>query len=250
MQEWKLLKKGLPDSIYVRVHEERTDLLDAVIMGGAGTPYCDGLFFFQIIFPSNYPNVPPKLHLQTNCFLATHFRQPNGCCIDIRQIKGLQKWNSKKSSILEILKCSTILAILKQPPTFLEEFVSQHFRDRAEAILTACRPYYKVKYGDHPIYETKYCHEYRDSMANMYAKLLKAFIKNGSSLDEYIGDINLEDDFAYVMPPSRPHWVCTVWDGRLCMWLVIFPGMLFNAGVIWLIVYCIRHLDLIFGPIR
>ncbi|KAI3881366.1 hypothetical protein MKW92_024252, partial [Papaver armeniacum] len=35
MQEWKLLKKGLPDSIYVRVYEQRTDFLEALIVGGA-----------------------------------------------------------------------------------------------------------------------------------------------------------------------------------------------------------------------
>lgn len=35
------------------------DLLRAVIIGAEGTPYHDGLFFFDVFFPANYPNVPP-----------------------------------------------------------------------------------------------------------------------------------------------------------------------------------------------
>ncbi|KAJ6982439.1 hypothetical protein NC653_025524 [Populus alba x Populus x berolinensis] len=35
MQEWKILEKHLPDSIYVRVYENRIDLLRAVIIGAA-----------------------------------------------------------------------------------------------------------------------------------------------------------------------------------------------------------------------
>ncbi|XP_026378478.1 putative ubiquitin-conjugating enzyme E2 38 [Papaver somniferum] len=261
MQEWKLLKKGLPDSIYVRVHEQRTDFLEALIVGGAGTPYSDGLFYFHIIFPSNYPLAPPTLHFKTTYYcdgLGVDFLKYNDCeGIYIRDIKGLEKWNSKDSSILEILvsirlsfhiekpyfrnhnmndrglleaiekgykfdesydfdemvfkrKCGTVLATLKKPPKVFEEFVAQHFRDRAEAILIACQPYYRVRYGDRPIYETKFCRKYRESMANTYVKLLKAFIKNGSSVDDYVGDINLVDDSDYVKPPpTLPPWICT-----------------------------------------
>lgn len=35
------------------------DLLRAVIVGPAGTPYHDGLFVFDAFFPSDYPSVPP-----------------------------------------------------------------------------------------------------------------------------------------------------------------------------------------------
>lgn len=47
------------DTIFVRVYESRMDLLRAVIVGAEGTPYHDGLFFFDVFFPSSYPNVPP-----------------------------------------------------------------------------------------------------------------------------------------------------------------------------------------------
>lgn len=47
------------DTIYVRVYEARMDLLRAVIIGPQGTPYHDGLFVFDVLFPQNYPDVPP-----------------------------------------------------------------------------------------------------------------------------------------------------------------------------------------------
>lgn len=46
-------------SIYVRVAEDRMDLLRAAIVGPKGTPYHDGLFFFDVHFPSSYPSGPP-----------------------------------------------------------------------------------------------------------------------------------------------------------------------------------------------
>ncbi|XP_026378536.1 putative ubiquitin-conjugating enzyme E2 38 [Papaver somniferum] len=61
-QEWDILKNRLPDSIFVRASRERPDLLRAVIIGPQGSPYHDGLFFFDIQFPSKYPDVPPKIH--------------------------------------------------------------------------------------------------------------------------------------------------------------------------------------------
>jgi len=35
------------------------DLMRAAIVGASGTPYHDGLFFFDICFPPEYPNEPP-----------------------------------------------------------------------------------------------------------------------------------------------------------------------------------------------
>lgn len=43
----------------VRACEDRIDLLRAAIVGPNGTPYHDGLFFFDIQFPSDYPHSPP-----------------------------------------------------------------------------------------------------------------------------------------------------------------------------------------------
>ncbi|KAF3779020.1 putative ubiquitin-conjugating enzyme E2 24 [Nymphaea thermarum] len=59
-QEWSILEKELPDSIYVRIYEGRADILRAAISGASGTPYHDGLFFFDIFLPPDFPSQPPN----------------------------------------------------------------------------------------------------------------------------------------------------------------------------------------------
>lgn len=49
----------LTETIYVRIYEERMDLLRAAIVGPSATPYHDGLFFFDIFLPPEYPHEPP-----------------------------------------------------------------------------------------------------------------------------------------------------------------------------------------------
>ncbi|KAG5416008.1 hypothetical protein IGI04_003575 [Brassica rapa subsp. trilocularis] len=58
-EEWRILENDLPEMIFVRAYESRMDLMRAVIVGADGTPYHDGLFFFDIYFPDTYPSVPP-----------------------------------------------------------------------------------------------------------------------------------------------------------------------------------------------
>ncbi|KAF5728680.1 ubiquitin-conjugating enzyme family protein [Tripterygium wilfordii] len=69
--EWNILQKDLPETIYVRVYEERMDLLRASIIGAPGTPYHDGLFFFDIHLPPDYPQEPPHFE----ALVEEHFRQ-------------------------------------------------------------------------------------------------------------------------------------------------------------------------------
>lgn len=47
-QELAILEKNLADTIYVRVYEDRMDLLGAVIIGAAGMPYQDKLLRHMI----------------------------------------------------------------------------------------------------------------------------------------------------------------------------------------------------------
>ncbi len=39
--------------------------MKVLIMGAAGTPYAHGAFFYDLFFPSNYPQAPPKTLLTT-----------------------------------------------------------------------------------------------------------------------------------------------------------------------------------------
>ncbi|XBI69579.1 hypothetical protein VPH35_064257 [Triticum aestivum] len=61
-KEWKILQDSLPDTIYVRAFEDRMDLLRVAMVGASGTPYQDGLFFFDLQLPLSYPDVPPQVY--------------------------------------------------------------------------------------------------------------------------------------------------------------------------------------------
>ncbi|GJZ78889.1 ubiquitin-conjugating enzyme/RWD-like protein [Tanacetum coccineum] len=50
--------------IFLRVYENRMDLLRAVIIEPTGTPYHNGLFFSDVCFPSNYPDSPPLSQIE------------------------------------------------------------------------------------------------------------------------------------------------------------------------------------------
>ncbi|KAJ0935257.1 putative ubiquitin-conjugating enzyme E2, ubiquitin-conjugating enzyme/RWD [Helianthus annuus] len=58
-KEWRILEENLPETIFVRAYESRMDLLRAVIVGAKGTPYHNGLFFFDVYFPRAYPVEAP-----------------------------------------------------------------------------------------------------------------------------------------------------------------------------------------------
>jgi len=48
-------------SIFVRVDEDRPDVIKALIVGPEETPYENGLFEFDILLPLTYPQSPPQV---------------------------------------------------------------------------------------------------------------------------------------------------------------------------------------------
>ncbi|CAN6443648.1 unnamed protein product [Victoria cruziana] len=101
------------------------DLLRAVILGAAGTPYHDGLFFFDISFPQNYPHSPPLVHYHS----FGHRINPNlyGCgkvCLSLLNTwhgsrANSETWIPTKSTILQVLVSIQGL-VLNDKPYFNE----------------------------------------------------------------------------------------------------------------------------------
>ncbi|KAJ4965202.1 hypothetical protein NE237_017051 [Protea cynaroides] len=123
MREWKILEENLPESIYVRVYEERIDLLRATIIGAAGTPYHDGLFFFDILFPPDYPAQPPSVHFHSHGLSINPNLYANGTvCLSLLNTwpgKKKERWNSSESTILQVLLSIQAL-VLNEKPYFNE----------------------------------------------------------------------------------------------------------------------------------
>ncbi|KAL5541999.1 hypothetical protein UlMin_009709 [Ulmus minor] len=123
IQEWKILEKNLPDSIFVRVYENRIDLLRAVIVGASGTPYHDALFFFDLAFPSNYPLRPPLVSYRSFGFRINPNLYENGwVCLSLLNTwagKKIERWNPSESTILQVLVSIQAL-VLNEKPFFNE----------------------------------------------------------------------------------------------------------------------------------
>lgn len=122
-EEWKILEKDLPDTIFVRVYETRMDLLRAVIIGADGTPYHDGLFFFDVLFPSNYPHDPPQVHYHSfGLRINPNLYECGKVCLSLLNTwEGgtKEKWIPSESTMLQVLVSIQGL-ILNAKPYFNE----------------------------------------------------------------------------------------------------------------------------------
>ncbi|KAK4752519.1 hypothetical protein SAY87_021317 [Trapa incisa] len=122
-EEWKILQKDLPDTIYIRVYETRMDILRAVIVGAEGTPYHDGLYFFDAFFPSGYPKCPPQVYYHSRGIrLNPNLYNCGKVCLSLLNTWSGQKnekWMPGVSTMLQVLVSIQGL-ILNEKPYFNE----------------------------------------------------------------------------------------------------------------------------------
>ncbi|XWS67724.1 hypothetical protein CRYUN_Cryun04dG0030000 [Craigia yunnanensis] len=106
-QDWNILQNNLPDGIYVRVYEDRMDLLRAGIVGAYGTPYQDGLFFFDFHLPPEYPDVPPSAYYHSGGWrINPNLYEEGKVCLSLLNTwtgRGNEVWDPSSSSILQVL---------------------------------------------------------------------------------------------------------------------------------------------------
>ncbi|KAF3505900.1 hypothetical protein F2Q69_00003504, partial [Brassica cretica] len=128
-EEWRILENDLPEMIFVRAYESRMDLLRAVIIGADGTPYHDGLFFFDIFFPDTYPSVPPVVHYHSGGLrINPNLYNGGKVCLSL-----LGTWSGAASQMWIPTK-STMLQ-------YFEDFSYGHFFSCAHDVLKACNAY-------------------------------------------------------------------------------------------------------------
>ncbi|KAI9180857.1 hypothetical protein LWI28_008763 [Acer negundo] len=217
--EWEILEKNLPCSIFVRTYEGRFDIMRVAVAGLEGTPYCHGLFFFDIYFPSNYPARPPEIFHRSNDLNSNQRdrKVPTSLPYFNQWYKQTsQKWNPKQSDILQVLvsiqqhvlkgrpyvkesvlnafsegqskksnkevfmlNCEAMLCTLTFPPLHFKDLVQGHYRVRAHPILLICKAQMKI---------------INDNALNqLFFKLLKAFEVNGAYCRHHY-DISLQEE--------------------------------------------------------
>ncbi|KAF7013408.1 hypothetical protein CFC21_027493 [Triticum aestivum] len=119
-KEWKILENNnLPDTIYVRVFEDRMDLLRAVIVGASGTPYHDGIFFFDLHLPPSYPDVPPMVYYHSfGLRLNPNLYNSGTVCLSLLNTFGgeaSEVWSPATSSLLQVAVSIQGLILNDQP---------------------------------------------------------------------------------------------------------------------------------------
>lgn len=118
-RDWNILQNNLPEGIYVRVYEDRMDLLRAVIVGAYGTPYQDGLFFFDFHLPPEYPDVPPSAHYHSGGWrLNPNLYEEGKVCLSLLNTwtgRGNEVWDPQSSSILQVLVSLQGLVLNSKP---------------------------------------------------------------------------------------------------------------------------------------
>lgn len=128
--EWKILENDLPDTIYARAYEARMDLMRAVIVGPQGTPYHDGLFVFDIFFPTNYPDVPPMVYYYSGGLrINPNLYDCGKVCLSLLNTwtgNGNERWMPKTSTMLQVLVSIQAL-ILNTKPFFNEPGYDRHY---------------------------------------------------------------------------------------------------------------------------
>ncbi|XP_024638212.1 probable ubiquitin-conjugating enzyme E2 25 [Medicago truncatula] len=176
-EDWEILEKDLPDSIFVRAYKSKMNLLRAVIIGPKGTPYQHGLFFFDFYFPSNYPIVPPVVYFHSRgvCPHLSLFAsgQVYLSLLVTKDSIGSDLWRPHVSTILQVLvsiqgqiltepiikppaakstsqicnkdvftkSLSIMEQMIRRPPKNFEDFIVGHFINRAHDILEAYNAY-------------------------------------------------------------------------------------------------------------
>ncbi|KAL3637284.1 putative ubiquitin-conjugating enzyme E2 23 [Castilleja foliolosa] len=122
-QDWDILQKNLPGGICVRGYEDRIDLLRAVIVGADGTPYQDGLFFFDFLLPPEYPDDPPLAYYHSEGWQINPNLDEEGkvrlSLLNTCTGEGDEAWVPSSSTILQVLVSLQGL-VLNSKPYFTE----------------------------------------------------------------------------------------------------------------------------------
>lgn len=126
IQELSVLSTSLPchpsSSVFLRVDEERIDVMRVLITGPEGTPYESGCFVFDVYLSNNYPDSPPSFNLMTTGKGSVRFN-PNlyNCGKVCLSLLGTWRggpnegWNKDTSTILQVIISIQSLIFVEEP---------------------------------------------------------------------------------------------------------------------------------------
>jgi len=126
----QIIKNPLSDNGIYYQHDEE-DMLKgyALIIGSEDTPYFGGYYFFEFVFPVDYPHSPPKVYFRTN---SENIRfNPNlyvcgKVCVSLLNTWRGDQWTSCQTISTVLL---TLCSLLCNNPLLNEPGVNIHHKD-------------------------------------------------------------------------------------------------------------------------
>lgn len=120
------LNKNLPitpsSSIFIRIDEDESYIIQFIITGPENTPYSNGCFLFSMVVPPSYPNKPPKCLLETTGYNKVRFNanlyNSGKVCLSLLGTwhgRESEMWNPKSSTLLQLLVSIQSLIFVEQP---------------------------------------------------------------------------------------------------------------------------------------
>lgn len=117
-----IIKNPLTDQGIYYIHDD-TDMLKgyAMIVGPSDTPYFGGFYFFELIYPSDYPHSPPKVKYCTNgndIRFNPNLYKCGKVCISLLNTWRGDQWTSCQTISTVLLTLCTLLCkdpLLNEP---------------------------------------------------------------------------------------------------------------------------------------
>lgn len=107
------------DTIYLWAFEDRMDLLRVAMVGASGTPYHDGLFFFDLQLPPSYPAAPPQVNYRSfGLRVNPNLYESGTVCLSLLDTfggEGTELWSPEASSVLQVVVSIQGLVLTAQP---------------------------------------------------------------------------------------------------------------------------------------
>ena len=201
------------ENIYYKHDEENIMKGYALIIGQPSTPYGYGYYFFELIFPDNYPFVPPEVHYLTNDGY-TRFN-PNlytdgKVCLSILNTWSGESWTACQTIHSLLL---TISSILCENPLLNEPGISISHNDlhKYNYVVTykniefAIIKVIKMVYFNEPMNVNNIHKEHILLMSKFKTIISETFMNNKDKIIEFINvnrikyeDLINEDKYIYI----------------------------------------------------
>jgi len=110
----EIIKNPLTDNGIFYIHSDNNWLIGyACIVGPPNTPYEGGYYFFEFIFPTDYPDTPPKVIYHTNDgvtrFNPNLYRNGKVCLSILNTWRGPQWTGCQTISSILLCLCGSVL---------------------------------------------------------------------------------------------------------------------------------------------